>query len=184
MCETHGQRDEWKLPHWPITSLDHSILWYPQGPTSSWSGGGFSTRPTVGPCSSGVPSHLLAFTWLTKSLLAASWDWLKTHTPLIPHGHLHVSFHNTQIFSFNYMTTSTYFYRYILSRESDSLVKHQYARLDPTLDSSALLHIYHSPSHNLLCYMLMWLIKPFLSETYPVTIRVLMEAGKVVPLSC
>ena len=34
--------------------------------------------------------------WLTKSLLASSWDWLKTDC--ISRGHLYISFHNTHHF--------------------------------------------------------------------------------------
>ena len=57
------------------------------------------------------------------------WDCLKTETPCISCERLHISFHNTYGFLFNYLTASAYFHRCVLCRESliDSSVKSQYA---------------------------------------------------------
>ena len=52
------------------------------------------------------------------SLLAASWDWPKTETNCISHGHLHISFYNTHTFPFNHVTASTYFQWCVQCRKS------------------------------------------------------------------
>ena len=65
----------------------------------------------------GCPSTYWHSPWLTESLVAASWD-SKTETPCISHEHLHISFHNTHTFPFNYMTESAYFHWCILCRVS------------------------------------------------------------------
>ena len=59
-----------RLPYWPITSLDHTMLCYLQGPQSISSASG----------SEGILNQ--------RSLLAASWNWFKTHCILREHLHL------------------------------------------------------------------------------------------------
>ena len=50
-----------------------------------------------------------------RSLLAASWDCLRT--ACISHGHLHIFFHNSHTFPLNHMTVSAYLYERVLFRE-------------------------------------------------------------------
>ena len=63
----------------------------------------------------GCPATRWCSSWLTESLLAVSWDWLKTDP--ISQGHLYISFHNTHTFPFNHVTASIYLHRFVLCRE-------------------------------------------------------------------
>ena len=51
-----------------------------------------------------------------RSLLAASWDWLKIHTARISRGQIYIFFLNIYTFPFNYETDSAYFHRCVLCR--------------------------------------------------------------------
>ena len=72
------------------TFLDHTMLCH----LSS-----FASQPVVlnqNLAVSCCPATCWCSPWLTESLLATSWDWLKTDH--ITCGHLHISFHNTYHF--------------------------------------------------------------------------------------
>ena len=71
-------------------------------------------RLSVGRC----PSRMLSMT--AHSLLALSWDWLKTHTDRVPVSHVGICIYHfiTAVHFQDHMTASAYFHGCILCRES------------------------------------------------------------------
>ena len=69
--------------------------------------------------------------------------WLKTETARISRGHQHISFHNTHVYPFNHVTTSTYFRSCVLCRESliDGSVTGQYATIKCKCASSYIFMV-------------------------------------------
>ena len=127
-CETDGRREtNWDWHIHPLLLilliiLRNVIFKAPLNTSSSSSRPGLlSWRAAVGRSPNGVPSHsrlrLQYLHWLTGG---------------ISRGHLQIWFRNTHAFPFNHVTVSTYFYRWVLWRETqiDSSIKGRYATLE------------------------------------------------------
>ena len=139
MCERHRQTktegDEWRLPHWPITSsLGHTTLCYLQGPLWHFSAEvEESTRsPLCALDQSGVSSHSLALSATDHISFLPKRETNRLRLTLsVSHMGICI-YHNTQTFPFNHVTASAFFHRCVLCRESliDGSDKGQYATLD------------------------------------------------------
>ena len=82
---------------------------------SAREGGGSTGGPLWSAALAGHPVTRRHPPWLTESLLATSWNWLKTDC--ISRGNLHIWFHNTNTFPFNQVTTSAYLHRCVMYRK-------------------------------------------------------------------
>ena len=101
-----------KLPYWHITSSSqdctHCVIFKTPQCFFCISAGGSLRAALWLAAPAGRPT--------TRSLLAASWVWLKTAR--ISRRHLYISFQNAHTYLLNHVTASAYLHWYILCRES------------------------------------------------------------------